>query len=179
MSLSNKHRVFVEEYLRTWNATEAYSRAYPQASRATARANGATLLANTSIAEEIKARITELVMGPDEVLVRFAEQARAEYSAYFRPNGSVDLEQLIADGKGHLIKSIKETKYGTNVEFYDAHAARELIGKYHKLFGDNKLGANLNIDFNDLPDDVLDKLARGEDVDLAAIASQSRTRNKA
>lgn len=136
MALSNKHRLFIEEYLCCWNATEAYSRVYPKSSREVARANAARLIANDSIAEEIRLRIAERTMGADEILVRFAEQARAEYSAYFMPNGTVDLERLIADGKAHLIKKVKITQWGTNVEFHDPHVAKELIGKYHKLFGD-------------------------------------------
>jgi hypothetical protein len=38
---------------------------------------------------------------------------------------------------------------------------------------------NFDLDVSDLPDDVIDKLARGDKVDLAAIASQSRARKKA
>ncbi len=34
---------------------------------------------------------------------------------------------------------------------------------------------NVNVDMTALPDDVIDKLARGEEVDFATIASQSRT----
>lgn len=138
MALSPKHQEFINQYIACYfNATEAYARAYPNASRETARRNGHELLTNTDIAEEIKSRIDECKMSADEVLVRMAEQGQAAYSQYFMPNGTVNLAQIIADGKGHLIKSIKETKYGTNVEFYDAHAARELLGKHHGLFKDS------------------------------------------
>lgn len=140
MALTDKQQVFVEEYLATWNASEAARRAgYSDGS---ARVAGHRLLTNDNVAEEIKNRIAEKVMTADEVLVRITEQGRAAYSEYFMPNGTVNLAQLIADGKAHLIKSIKKTKYGTNVEFYDAHAARELLGKHHKLFAD-KLDVNV------------------------------------
>lgn len=140
MALSAKHRVFVEEYLKTWNATDAYCAAYPKSSRDAARTHGARLVANGNIADAIQERIAERTMGADEVLVRLSEQARAEYSQYFRPNGTVDLEKLIADGKAHLIKKVKETRWGLQVEFYDAHAAKELIGKHHRLFTDGPSG---------------------------------------
>lgn len=133
MALSDKRQVFVEEYLATWNATEAARRA----GYAFPNVEGSKLLVIPSIAEEVRRRVAERAMTADEVLTRLAEQGRAEYSRYFRPNGTVDLAAMIADGKGHLIKSIKETKYGTNVEFYDAHSARELIGKHHGLFKDS------------------------------------------
>lgn len=138
MGLSNKQRVFVEEYLKTWNATEAARRA--GYSVKTARSIGAENLTKPDIASEIQQRIAERTMGADEVLVRLSEQARAEYSQYFMPNGTVDLAKLIADGKAHLIKKVKETQWGLQVEFYDAHAAKELIGKHHKLFTDGPSG---------------------------------------
>jgi phage terminase small subunit len=134
--LSAKHRAFVDAYLQLWNATEAYSRVYPKASRETARRNGSLLLTNTDIDAEINARLAERAMSADEVLDRLSEQARAAYSQYLTARGTVDLERLIADGKAHLIKRIKHTQFGVNVEFYDAHAARELLGKYHKLWTD-------------------------------------------
>lgn len=140
MGLSPKHRLFVEEYLATWNATEAYSRAYPKAKRDSARRLGSQLLTNVDIAAEIRLRIAERTMTADEVLVRLTEQARAEYSRYLMPNGTVNLALLIADGKAHLIKEIKITQWGTNVKFHDPHAAKELLGKHHRLFLDGPSG---------------------------------------
>lgn len=80
--------------------------------------------------------MTEAAMCADEVMMRLAEQARASYSQYINADGSVDFEKIIADGKAHLIKSIKHTPYGKNIEFYDAQAAIQLIGKHHNLFVD-------------------------------------------
>lgn len=135
MALSPKHRKFCEEYLSVWNATDAYQAAYPKVSRDVARANGARLLANASISEEIQRRVEEITLSANEVLARLAEHARAEYSAYLTAEG-VDLDRMIADGKRHLIKGFKETAFGRIVEFYDAQAALVHIGKHHKLFTD-------------------------------------------
>lgn len=132
MALEPKQQVFVEEYLRTWNATEAARRAgYAHPNK-----QGPRLLVNVGVHEEIKTRIAEKAMTADEVLVRLAEQARNEHGGYITQTGVVNLPQLIADGKGHLIKGIKETQYGRNIEFYDAQAALVHIGKHHKLFTD-------------------------------------------
>jgi phage terminase small subunit len=131
VALTNKQRVFIEEYLATWNATEAARRAgyaYPNV-------EGSRLLVNDSIAAEIEARIAEKVMSANEVLVRLAEQARAEQNRYLTPEG-INLEALLRDGKGHLVKGIKETKYGQEIEFYDAQAALVHIGKHHGIFTD-------------------------------------------
>lgn len=132
MALSRKQQVWLEEYLATWNATEAARRA----GYAHPRQEGARLLSNAVIAEEIQSRLAEKAMSADEALARLAEQARAEYSRYFKANGTIDLEKLLADGKGHLIKKIKPTAYGNEIEFYDGQTALLNIGRHHKLFVD-------------------------------------------
>ncbi len=48
----------------------------------------------------------------------------------------VDLEKARAAGKLHMIKKIKETKFGLEVEWHDRSAAEELLGRYHKLFAE-------------------------------------------
>src|SRR6478736_1362780 len=48
--MNEKQKAFIEEYLINGNnATDAYQKAYPKSKYDTARANGAKLLANTSI----------------------------------------------------------------------------------------------------------------------------------
>lgn len=132
-ALSDKHLEFVNWYLRLWNQTEAYRRVYPKSNPRSARANAARLIANANVLKEIEHRKAELIMSADEVLTRLTEQARAAYSDYFNADGTVDLDQMLADGKGHLIKKIKPTKEGLEVEFYDAQTALTQIAKKHGL----------------------------------------------
>jgi phage terminase small subunit len=148
MALSPKHRKFCEEYLRLWNATDAYQAAYPKTNRDTARANGARLLANASISEEIDRRVDELAMPAPEVLIRLAEHARADYKDFISvaTNGDVALDMVKAEGKTHLIKKVtqrrtirttKDMQIDETVwslELHDAQAALVHIGKHHKLF---------------------------------------------
>ena len=85
----------------------------------------------------VQERIAEKVMGADEVLVRLAEIARGEWRAYLTPTGGTDFGALVADGKAHLVKSIKETaNAGKSVEFCDMQGALVQIGKVHGLFRD-------------------------------------------
>jgi phage terminase small subunit len=132
VALTDKRQVFIEEYLATWNATEAARRA----GYAFPNVEGSKLLVIPSIREEIDKRIAEKTMSANEVLVRLSEHARNEHGAYITANGDVDLDGLIRDGKRHLIKGVKETKYGRNIEFYDAQSALVHIGKHHGLFSD-------------------------------------------
>jgi phage terminase small subunit len=74
--LTDKQQVFVEEYLRCWNASEAARRA--GYSEKTARQIGEQNLSKLDIQEKIQARIAELKMSADEVLSRLGEQARGD-----------------------------------------------------------------------------------------------------
>lgn len=122
MGLTAKQQVFINEYLTCWNASEAARRAgYSERS---ARKLGAELLTKPDVRTEIEARLAEMTMMADEALVRLTEQARAGYADYLTAAGKVDLRRLLADGKGHLIKSFKYSRQGDLiVEFHDAQAA--------------------------------------------------------
>lgn len=118
------------------NATRAYIATYPKSTYESARRLASQLLTNVDIKDEISKRLKEKHLSAEEVLYRLAEQAQADYSSYLLPNGTVDLAKLLADGKGHLIHKVKETKYGTEVEFYDAQTALLNVGKQHGLLND-------------------------------------------
>ena len=134
--LTDKQKMFVEAYLETLNATESVRRAKYKGNDQTLRAVGHENLTKPHIREEIDRRLKEMVMSADEVLLRLGEQARAEYSLFMTPFGGLDLSKLIRADKGHLIKKIKKTLHGIEIEFYDAQAALVHLGKYHALFTD-------------------------------------------
>jgi len=130
--LTFKRRAFIEEYLKCWNGAEAARRAgYAHAEVAASR-----LLRIVKVQKEIQHRIDEKAMGADEVLLRLAEQARCDYSDYITVEGAVDLEQLKADGKMHLVSGIKETRQGKVIVFHDGQTALLNLGRYHGLFVD-------------------------------------------
>jgi phage terminase small subunit len=142
VKLTDKQRVFIEEYLKCWNASEAARRA--GYSEKTAPFIGAENLKKPQIAEAIKKRISEVAMSADEVLLRLAEQARAEQSRFWKCDFGekvyVDMNALIEAGYAHLIKSFTRdalTGKITKVEFYDSQAALKLMGQHHKLFSDD------------------------------------------
>ena len=135
MALNTKRRVFVEEYLRCWNATEAARRAgyaYP-------RRQGHRLLTNVDIQARVKERIQEKAMSADEVLLRLAEQAKGDMADFVNievRGGILDFQKAKNLGLTHLIKSVSWSKSGVRIELYDAQSALSLLGKHHGLFKD-------------------------------------------
>lgn len=134
MALNDRQQKFVNEYIITLNATESARRA--GYSEKTARQIGAENLTKPDIREAIDLALKESAMSRGEVLARLTEQARIDLTPYMMDDGSVDIKKLKADGKGHWIKGIKDTRYGKAIEFYDTHAALVDLGRYHTLFVD-------------------------------------------
>lgn len=136
--LTTKQRVFVEEYLRSWNATAAAKAA--GYSERTARQIGQQNLSKVDIAAEIERRIAELKMTADEALLRTADIARGDLSEWITEDGYIDIAALKASGKGHLLKKYKQTRRVTTTqsgnefettmtefELYPADAAQDRI----------------------------------------------------
>lgn len=150
MALSPKHRKFCEEYLKLWNATDAYLAAYPKSSRDAARRAGSRLLTNVDIAEEIERRLAEITLSANEVLARLADHAKADIKDFLAvaDNGDVSLDITQAGGKTHLIRKVTQRRTirttkdaqieeaALTLELHDAQAALVQIGKHHKLFTD-------------------------------------------
>lgn len=152
MKLTNKHKVFVNEYLKDLNATRAYKTTYKNIkSEETARVNGSKLLTNTNVAKEIQKRMNERAkrteITQDKVLKEIAALAftdrtkivsigSLEYQGnkYNRVIIS-DFSELTEEQKS-CISGIKETKYGIEVTFYNKEKALELLGRHLGMFND-------------------------------------------
>lgn len=165
--LTKLQEAFIDAYLgkANFNATEAARLAKYKGNGRTLASVGWENLRKPEIAEEIKKRLQNKAMGSDETLVRLGEHARADYKPYLNKDGEVDMKSLLDDDKGHLIKGIKKTKYGNQVEFYSSQSALALIAKHHGLLVDKveQRNTNIEIDFNSLNDDQVKRLANGED----------------
>ena len=150
--MTNRQRVFIEEYLKCWNATEAARRS--GYSEKTARQIGQKLLTNVVISEAIKQRISEKAMSADEVLIRLGEHARGDMADFLDISSvgfQIDLNKALQNGKTRLIKKAKmkttitmnkddqDTEiHDMEIELYDAQSALEKIGRYHGLFKDRQ-----------------------------------------
>ena len=137
MKLTARQRVFVEEYLICWNASEAARRA---GYKGKPNVVGPRLLANVSIQEAIKARVDELSMSANEVLLGLTAQARGNLGDFIviGKEGAtrIDIEKGRKAGKLRLVRKLSETKYGLSIELYDAQAAMVQIGRARGMFVD-------------------------------------------
>lgn len=164
--MTNKQRVFVEEYLRTFNATAAAIAA--GYSEKTASVIGHENLRKPNIDAEIKSRLSERAMPADEVLARTADIARGDLSEWLTADGDIDIKALRVSGKGHLLKKYKvtrrttTTKSGnefetitTEIELYPADAAHDKLMRYHGLYNDK-------VRVTSWQDEIIELLRRGE-----------------
>jgi phage terminase small subunit len=172
MALSNKQRVFVEEYLRCWNATEAALRA--GYSPKTAYSIGSENLKKPEIEAAIQARIEELKVSADEVLLRLADHARGDMRDFIDPETlTVNFKSAADKGKMQLVKKVKvvtrkepnedgtlDTIEAIEFELYDAQAALALLGKHHKLFTDKvEHSGEINPVGEEFREDILRRLS--------------------
>jgi hypothetical protein len=131
---TDKERLFIGYYVQTLNAHKA------------ARMAGYVFNSDQAFPykkknlPKMKVAIQELLdatyLDAPEVRSRLSSYARAEYADYLKDDGTVDLFQLLADGKGHLIKSIKPSQHGHIIEFYDAQVALTTLAKITGLLRD-------------------------------------------
>jgi len=135
--VTNRQRIFIEEYIKCWNGAEAARRAgYKNPDVAAFR-----LIRNDKISQIIEERIAEKCMDADEVLIRLAGHARGIPADCIDEDGFVKFEKLKEAGLLHLVKKVKRHRSGgkggtgfIEIEFYDQQRAMELIGKHLKMW---------------------------------------------
>jgi phage terminase small subunit len=119
--LTESQQVFLREYLRLWDARKAAVAAGYDANY------GRTLV--LQLDPIIRDRMGEDYMTDEELERRLIDIARGVPEKYLDEHGFVRFQELKDDNKTHLIKSVKRSKVGIEVNFYDAQRALELIGK--------------------------------------------------
>lgn len=171
--LTAQQRRFVAAYLDCLNASEAARRA---GYKTKANVQGARLLAHASIQAAVAAGTARYALPAAEVLARLAAIARGSLADVLRlpetktrEDGStslvgsawgLDLAKARETGAIHLIKKLKATKYGDEVELHDPVPALTLIGKQHGLFKEQ--ATQLTIDMSQLTTEQLERIAAGE-----------------
>lgn len=158
--MNNKQRIFVDEYLKCFNATKAALLA--GYSEKTAYSIGQENLKKPEIKKEVDARLQASHMSADVALKLTSDIANGDIGDLLDNNGLLDIRQAKALGLTRLLKKIKQktiTRIGksdddddveiTEIEFemYSAHEAqRDILKIGGKLNGDITINVNLTDD---------------------------------
>lgn len=138
----NKQDLFVKEYLKDLNATQAYIRAgYKFKSENVAAASAAKILRNPKIQEKIQAEMAErekrTEITQDRVLREIANLAFTDRTGIvnLKKNRVIiqDFEELTPEQRA-CVAGVKETKYGIEVSFYNKEKALEMLGRHLGMF---------------------------------------------
>lgn len=159
--MRERYRVFAEEYLRSWNLTQAAIAA--GYSSKTAAQLGYKVRHKPQVEDYIRRRLAGMQMETDEILVRITDQARGSLEPFIpmddegklqTDNGflTFDFSTPRAQKSLFLIRRVKTARTRrvdgrtkdkiawedekVEIELYDAQNALELLGRANNLFND-------------------------------------------
>lgn len=166
--MTEKQKIFANEYLIDLNATRAYRVAYPSVKKdETAAAAATRMLRNVKVAAYIQERMRErqkrTEITQDRVLQELAAIAFAKATDYAEvENGQVIIKDTVNldEQQVKAIAGIKEGKYGIELKLNDKEKALELLGRHLGMFKDKLEVSGLEEEKKKL-EDILDQL-RGD-----------------
>lgn len=176
--LTEKQRLFCLYYVRWFNATKAYQKAY-SCDYFTAAANGARLLGNARIKEEIQrikdAKIKQTMYSTEDYFQKMIDIAYSDVTDYLSfgqeevhdKNGNTFMMNVInlkesCDVDGTLIQEVKQGKDGCSIKLVSKEFALKWLDKHYSEATDlqkaqlEQLRAQtdkLKADSNDIPDE--------------------------
>ena len=167
--MTEKQKIFADEYLIDLNATRAYRAAYPSVKKEqTAAQAGSRMLRNVKVAAYISERMEErqkrTEITQDMVLQELAAIAFARATDYVSVMGGMvevkDTDQL-SDSQIAAIAGIKETQNGIEVKLGSKEKTLELLGRHLGMWND-KINVEGQVEaknpFADLTTEELKKL---------------------
>ncbi|MDY5096708.1 terminase small subunit [Clostridium sp.] len=187
--LTEKQKIFANEYLIDLNATRAYKTAYPSCKKEdTAAQAGSRMLRNVKVKEYIDKRMKEreirTEITQDKVLQELAMIAFSNGTDFAKVvekpiilNGipvldeegnqrtyrdvELELTDNLPMNKKKAITAIKNTKFGIAIETADKVKALELLGKHLGMFKDKlEVSGNINNPYEGLSTEDLKKLIK-------------------
>ena len=125
--MTEKQKIFADEYIICLNATRAYKKAYPNVKKdEVARANGSRLLTNANV----KAYIDEQLEKLKSERVADQQEVMEYLTAVMRGKKTEPLLVLDGEGKQKVVDAIPPIQARTK--------AAELLGKRYRLFTDKQ-----------------------------------------
>lgn len=166
--MTEKQKVFADEYLIDLNATRAYRVAYPSVKKdETAAAAAARMLRNVKVAAYIQERMQErqkrTEITQDRVLQELAAIAFAKATDYAEiKNECVRIKDTaeLNEQQVRALAGIEEGKFGIKVKLNDKEKAIELIGRHLGMFKDKLEVSGLEEEKKKLGD-ILEQLRGG------------------
>lgn len=146
--MTEKQKIFADEYLIDLNATRAYKVAYPNVKKdETARANGSRMLTNANVATYISERMQErqqrTEVTQDRVVQELAAIAFAKATDYvsIKSNGVTSMVVVrptddLTDDQIRAIAGIKEGANGIEIKLNSKEKALELLGRHLGMWND-------------------------------------------
>ena len=140
--VTEKQKVFADEYLIDLNATRAYKVAYPTVKNDDTAAAAATrMLRNVKVAEYIQERMQErqkrTEITQDKVLQELAAVAFSNATDYVEVrDNTVIVKDTASLSEIKALSGIKESRGGIEVKLNDKLKALELLGRHLGMFKD-------------------------------------------
>lgn len=145
--MTEKQKIFADEYLIDLNATRAYRVAYPAVKKdETARANGSRMLTNANVKKYIDKRLEEI----HSEKTADAKEVMEYLTAVLR--GESRSEEIVVEGLGDGLSKAKTMEKAPSEK--DRLKAAELLGKRYSLFTDKvemeaDMELNIAIDYGE------------------------------
>lgn len=168
--MTDKQKLFCDEYIKDFNASRAYKVAYPNCKKDdSARANASRLLTNDSIIEYINQQKEQLAnkmeITQERVLQEMARIAFADIRKLYNDYGGLKSIQDLDDDVASIITGIEVTEefegygqdreqigYTKKIKMADKTKALDMLGKYFGMFkekveinSDKPFEVNVNI----------------------------------
>lgn len=166
--MTEKQKIFADEYLIDLNATRAYKVAYPSVKKdEVAAAAAARMLRNVKVAAYIQERMEErqkrTEITQDRVLEELAAIAFAKATDYAEIKGEcvrIKDTDTLDEQQIRAIAGIKEGKFGIELKLNDKEKALELLGRHLGMFKDKVEVSGLEDEKKKLGD-ILEQLRGG------------------
>ena len=165
--LTDKQRLFCTFYIKYFNATKAYQKAY-ECAYTTAMTNGHGLLRNTKVVSEINRmkadQATELKLDIRDVLQKYIDIAFADITDYlkfgrqeeieYNDNGDPEIDMNgnmktyafnyvhlndSSEIDGSIVTEVKQGRDGITVKLADKMKALEMLSKYTDMLDEKQL----------------------------------------
>ena len=166
--MTEKQKIFADEYLIDLNATRAYKVAYPSVKKdETAAQAGSRMLRNVKVADYIQNRMQErqkrTEITQDRVLEELAAIAFSRATDFAEvKNGHVIIKNTagLTEEQIKAIAGIKKGKFGIELKLNDKEKALELLGRHLGMFKDRLEVSGLEDEKKKL-DDILQQMRGG------------------